>query len=131
MHAHELNLRDLFGPGGLISQRLNGYEFRPQQLQMAEAVADALSSGAHLVVEAGVRDPDRQWPRRNETWSSPSSSWKSKGPPTGTLILSGQGRSDETLERFLAAAGGPSARVIVIPTADTKALGVSMLQMEE
>jgi ATP-dependent DNA helicase DinG len=33
---------------------ISNYEFRPQQLAMAEAVAEAFQSGQHLVVEAGA-----------------------------------------------------------------------------
>jgi ATP-dependent DNA helicase DinG len=48
------DLREVLGPDGLIAKQLTGYEFRPQQLEMAEAVASALSSDEHLVVEAGT-----------------------------------------------------------------------------
>ncbi|MBW3597917.1 MAG: DEAD/DEAH box helicase [Planctomycetes bacterium] len=44
----------ILGPGGRIAARLANYEQRPQQLAMAEAVADALREGRHLVVEAGT-----------------------------------------------------------------------------
>ncbi len=54
MKKHLSNLRKVLGPGGLIAKQLTGYEFRPQQLEMAEAVASALSSNEHLVVEAGT-----------------------------------------------------------------------------
>ncbi|MCZ6676616.1 MAG: DEAD/DEAH box helicase family protein [Candidatus Poribacteria bacterium] len=54
MNAHLSNLQKVFGSGGLIARHLSGYEFRPQQLQMAEAVADALQSDEHLIVEAGT-----------------------------------------------------------------------------
>ncbi len=48
-------LDDILGPTGAISRRLGGrYEFRPQQLEMAAAVRDALSHGHHLLVEAGT-----------------------------------------------------------------------------
>ena len=42
-----------FSETGLLS-RASGFEFRPQQQQMAVAVADALESGAPLLVEAGT-----------------------------------------------------------------------------
>jgi ATP-dependent DNA helicase DinG len=44
----------ILGPGGLIAQRLASYESRPQQLQMADAVADAIAERRHLMVEAGT-----------------------------------------------------------------------------
>lgn len=42
-----------FGPQGLLSQARN-FEFRPQQQEMAVAVARALAKGEHLAVEAGT-----------------------------------------------------------------------------
>jgi len=42
-----------FAPGGVLSQAA-AFEFRPQQLAMAEAVAAALESGGNLAVEAGT-----------------------------------------------------------------------------
>ena len=48
------NLQEVLGPDGLIAKQLTDYEFRPQQLEMAEAVANALSDNEHLIVEAGT-----------------------------------------------------------------------------
>ena len=46
---------DILGPGGAIARRLgNDYEFRPQQLEMADAVGRALTDGHHLLAEAGT-----------------------------------------------------------------------------
>jgi ATP-dependent DNA helicase DinG len=45
---------DILGPEGRIAARLEHYELRPQQLEMAEAVAAALRQGRHAVVEAGT-----------------------------------------------------------------------------
>ena len=48
-------LHDILGPDGSIARRLGDrYEHRPQQLQMAEAVAAAFEGGHHLMVEAGT-----------------------------------------------------------------------------
>src|SRR6516225_2770249 len=44
----------ILGPDGAIAKRLGNYEERPQQLQMAGAVADAISGQHHLMVEAGT-----------------------------------------------------------------------------
>ncbi|MGA3170474.1 MAG: helicase C-terminal domain-containing protein [Chthoniobacteraceae bacterium] len=44
---------DIFAPGGLLSKAKN-FEYRPEQQQMAVAVARALEDGAHQVVEAGT-----------------------------------------------------------------------------
>jgi ATP-dependent DNA helicase DinG len=50
----KMNLTKIFTPGGLISQNLNGYEYRPQQLEMAEAVDATFRGSEHLIVEAGT-----------------------------------------------------------------------------
>ena len=44
----------VFESDGLIARRLAGYESRPQQLEMAHAVAEAIRNERHLVVEAGT-----------------------------------------------------------------------------
>jgi ATP-dependent DNA helicase DinG len=44
----------ILGPTGAIAARLKNYEARPQQLQMADAVAAAIANGRHLMVEAGT-----------------------------------------------------------------------------
>ena len=49
-----LTLKDIFSPGGIISQHLSGYEYREEQLLMANAVARAFAASEHLVVEAGT-----------------------------------------------------------------------------
>lgn len=41
-------------PGGAVQNRLDCYEHRPQQVQMARAVVDALNNDELLVVEAGT-----------------------------------------------------------------------------
>lgn len=46
--------RDILGPGGRIAARLKQYEHRDQQLDMADAVARALTGGHHLIAEAGT-----------------------------------------------------------------------------
>ena len=40
-----LTATNILGPEGRVAARLKQYEYRPQQLQMAEAVATALSEG--------------------------------------------------------------------------------------
>ncbi len=50
----ELTAADILGPGGRIAARLANYEHRPQQLEMAEAVARAIAGKRHLVAEAGT-----------------------------------------------------------------------------
>ena len=46
-------VREIFSPTGILSRAKN-FEFRPQQQEMAVAVAQALQSGGHLAVEAGT-----------------------------------------------------------------------------
>ena len=48
------SITSILGPGGTIARRLSNYEPRPQQLAMAEAVADAIDNKHHLMVEAGT-----------------------------------------------------------------------------
>ena len=47
-------LEAVLGPGGALSRALPGYEERPDQLGMAEAVADALARRRYLIAEAGT-----------------------------------------------------------------------------
>src|SRR3989442_7114252 len=44
----------LFAPGGPLARSLPSFEARPQQARMAQEVAAALSSGRHLLIEAGT-----------------------------------------------------------------------------
>ncbi len=44
----------VFGPEGLIAQAHPEYEYRPGQIQMAEAVMRAFQDRHHLIVEAGT-----------------------------------------------------------------------------
>src|SRR4051812_259023 len=47
-------MEHVFGAGGRLAATLPGYERRPQQAQLADAVARALATGEHLVAEAGT-----------------------------------------------------------------------------
>ena len=49
-----LDIREAFAPDGCISQSLAGFEVRPEQVEMAGAIAAALADGRHLAVEAGT-----------------------------------------------------------------------------
>ena len=49
-----MNSNEILGDGGRIAQRLENYEQRQQQLDMADAVAQAIANKNHLVVEAGT-----------------------------------------------------------------------------
>ena len=48
------SLYHFFGPSGVLARTLPAYEFRRGQLQMAEAVEQALEERRHLIVEAGT-----------------------------------------------------------------------------
>jgi len=48
------SLHQFFAPGGLLARTHPAYEFRRGQLQMAQAVEQALEEKRHLIVEAGT-----------------------------------------------------------------------------
>jgi ATP-dependent DNA helicase DinG len=50
----DASLQQFFGPGGILSRTHPAYEFRRGQLQMAQAVEQALEEKRHLIVEAGT-----------------------------------------------------------------------------
>jgi ATP-dependent DNA helicase DinG len=50
----DASLYSFFSPGGLLSRTHPAYEFRRGQLQMAQAVEQALEERRHLIVEAGT-----------------------------------------------------------------------------
>jgi ATP-dependent DNA helicase DinG len=52
--GQELSLYNFFAPGGVLSKTHPAYEFRRGQLQMAQAVEQALEEKRHLIVEAGT-----------------------------------------------------------------------------
>jgi len=49
-----MSLASILGPDGIIAQKLPHYEPRSQQLDMANAVAEAIAQRRHLMVEAGT-----------------------------------------------------------------------------
>ena len=50
----DISLYQFFAPGGLLARTHPAYEFRRGQLQMAQAVEQALEEKRHLIVEAGT-----------------------------------------------------------------------------
>src|SRR5437870_9122361 len=50
----DVSLYQFFSPGGVLSRNHPAYEFRRGQLQMAQAVEQALEEKRHLIVEAGT-----------------------------------------------------------------------------
>lgn len=47
-------LASMLEEGGLFAERFPGYEYRPQQVEMLQAVAEAFNQSQHLLVEAGT-----------------------------------------------------------------------------
>jgi ATP-dependent DNA helicase DinG len=47
-------MKEVFGPGGLISRHHPNYEYRPGQIEMAEAVNETLRDGGIALIEAGT-----------------------------------------------------------------------------
>ncbi len=52
--ADRLTVEDVLGPEGLIAGSLPGFEFRPEQLEMAKAVERTFADREHLLAEAGT-----------------------------------------------------------------------------
>jgi ATP-dependent DNA helicase DinG len=52
--AVAITSQQVLGDGGRVAQRLAAYESRPQQLEMAAAVEQAIAAKEHLIVEAGT-----------------------------------------------------------------------------
>ena len=48
------DIASALGPDGLVARSLKGYEHRPEQIAMAEAVDRAFRAGRHLIAEAGT-----------------------------------------------------------------------------
>ena len=49
-----LSVDDILADGGAVAKRLDNYEQRDEQLQMAAGVAESIANKRHLVVEAGT-----------------------------------------------------------------------------
>ena len=49
-----MNISNMFANDGILSHRLENYEYRHQQVIMAEAIADNINNNSHLIVEAGT-----------------------------------------------------------------------------
>ncbi len=52
--SQSVTIKRFFGRNGILARAHPNYEYRPGQLEMAEAVGAALAEGRHLVVEAGT-----------------------------------------------------------------------------
>lgn len=51
---HAPPMVDILGPNGLIARGLPGYESRPTQIELAQAMCDAITNGEHCIGEAGT-----------------------------------------------------------------------------
>jgi ATP-dependent DNA helicase DinG len=49
-----MDINDVLGDGGIVSQCYSGFEVRPQQIEMAAAVQTAFENSEHLAAEAGT-----------------------------------------------------------------------------
>jgi len=49
-----LTIEDILGPNGLLARSLDGYEFRPSQMDMARRIEEALTRKLPALVEAGT-----------------------------------------------------------------------------
>jgi len=47
-------IADIFGPSGLLAQRVENFSYRTQQAEMAEKVAETMAAGGVLITEAGT-----------------------------------------------------------------------------
>ncbi|MEJ2610856.1 MAG: ATP-dependent DNA helicase [Candidatus Thiodiazotropha sp.] len=45
---------EIFGPEGWLASRIDGFSYRPQQQEMAQAVANVIEQGGVLICEAGT-----------------------------------------------------------------------------
>jgi ATP-dependent DNA helicase DinG len=52
--AEKFSLEKIFGPQGWLARHHPAYEYRPSQLEMAEAVESAFENRHHLIAEAGT-----------------------------------------------------------------------------
>lgn len=50
----EQEILGMFGPNGNFARQFEGFEVRPQQIDMVAAVVDAFNNGRHLLIEAGT-----------------------------------------------------------------------------
>jgi len=53
-HPSALSVESVFAPGGPLAQKLVGYEDRPEQRELAEAIERTFADGGALVAEAGT-----------------------------------------------------------------------------
>ncbi|MCA9267458.1 MAG: DEAD/DEAH box helicase, partial [Planctomycetales bacterium] len=89
-----LTAASILGPNGRIAERLRGYEHRQQQLDMADAVEQAINGKRHLLVEAGTGvgktfaylTPAILWATANE--DRPAGDEEEDEPPRRRVVVS-------------------------------------------
>jgi len=47
-------IEDVLGPEGVLARQVEGFAYRPQQAEMAEATMQAIDQGTNLIAEAGT-----------------------------------------------------------------------------
>ena len=47
-------IADLFSPNGALAKHIPNFRARPQQVEMAEAIAEAIAANGLLIAEAGT-----------------------------------------------------------------------------
>ncbi|MEJ2007919.1 MAG: helicase C-terminal domain-containing protein [Acidobacteriota bacterium] len=52
--TEKVSLERIFGPSGWLARHHPSFEYRPGQLEMAEAIESSIENGQHLIVEAGT-----------------------------------------------------------------------------
>lgn len=52
--AEKISLERIFGPSGWLARHHPRFEYRPGQLEMAEAIEASVENGQHLIIEAGT-----------------------------------------------------------------------------
>ncbi len=54
IYPETMLIEDVLGKNGVIADKLDSYELRPQQLEMALSIEKAIEENRHLIVEAGT-----------------------------------------------------------------------------
>ncbi len=54
IYPETMLIKDVLGKNGIIANKLDSYELRPQQLDMALAIEKSIKENKHLIVEAGT-----------------------------------------------------------------------------
>lgn len=109
---HPLESPALLGPEGPLPQVLPGYEFREGQQAMSEAVAEALTRGEHLMVEAGTGTG------KSLAYLIPAALWAAHHNEPVVISTFTRSLQDQLLEKDIplvrAALGWPGLRAVAL-----------------